>query len=92
MLEMRSINKCDMEKFGTLDCSKKTIAILRDRCWPQTAKQDEHKINKTSLYAIRKWKKHKERPSLGVSIWKRNGAPSLKGCVVNGPNDRGKQQ
>ena len=31
------------------------------------------------------WKKHYERPNVGgVSIRSRNGAPSRKGCVVNG--------
>ena len=29
-----------MEKFGTLDSNDKTIAILGDRWWPQTAKQE----------------------------------------------------
>ena len=37
---MRKIDKCGMEKFGTLDRSEKTIAILRDRWWPQTATQE----------------------------------------------------
>ena len=40
--EMRSISECNMEKFGTLDSSEKTISILGDRCWPQTAKQEGH--------------------------------------------------
>ena len=35
--EMRKIDKCDIEEFGTLD-REKTIAILGDRWWPQTAK------------------------------------------------------
>ena len=31
------------------------------------------------------WKKRKERPNVGgVSVRSRNGAPSRKGCVVNG--------
>ena len=29
--EMREIDECDMERFGTLDSSEKTIAILGDR-------------------------------------------------------------
>ena len=41
--EMRKIDECGMEKFGTLDRSQKTIAILEDRWWPQTAKQEGHK-------------------------------------------------
>ena len=42
--EMRKIDERDMEKFGTLDCSEKTIAILRDRWWPQKVKQDGDKL------------------------------------------------
>ena len=34
--EMRQIDECEMEKFGTLDSSEKTIAIPGDRWWPQT--------------------------------------------------------
>ena len=30
MLEMRKIDECGMEEFGTLDSSDKTIAILVD--------------------------------------------------------------
>ena len=39
--EMREIDECDMEEFDTLliEASEKTIAILGDRWWPQTAKQ-----------------------------------------------------
>ena len=39
--EMRKIDECNMEKFGTLDSSEKTIAILGDRWWPQTVKQEK---------------------------------------------------
>ena len=28
--EMREIDECDMEEFGTLDSSEATIAVLRD--------------------------------------------------------------
>ena len=44
--EMRKIDACDMEKIGTLDSSEKTIAILGDRWWPQTAEQSGDKISK----------------------------------------------
>ena len=37
---MSKIDECDMDKFGTLDGSEKTIAILGDRWWPQTVKQE----------------------------------------------------
>ena len=30
--EMRKIDECDMEKFGTLDSSEKMTAILGDGC------------------------------------------------------------
>ena len=43
------IDKCGMEKFGKLDSSEKTIAILGDRWWPQTAKQEGGKISKQFL-------------------------------------------
>ena len=46
---MGKIDECVMEKFGTLGSSEKTIAILGDRWWPQTAKQEGHKISKTFL-------------------------------------------
>ena len=39
-IEMRKVHECDMEKFGTLDSSEKVTAILGDRWWPQTAKQE----------------------------------------------------
>ena len=81
---MKKTDECDMEKFGTLDSSEKTIAILGDRWWAQTAKQEGDEISKTFLFN-RTWKKRIERPNAGgVSIRSRNGAPSRKGCVVNG--------
>ena len=52
-----------MEKFGTLDSSEKTIAILGDRWWPQTAKQEGDKISKKFLCYV--WKKRLERPNVG---------------------------
>ena len=44
---MRKIHECDMEKFGILDSSEKTIVILGDRWWRQTAKQEGDRISKT---------------------------------------------
>ena len=65
------------------DGSEKTITILGDRCWPQTAKQEGNKISKKFLCNV--WKKGNERPNVGgVSIRCTNGAPSRKGRVVNG--------
>ena len=47
------------------------------------AKQDGDTISKQFQCNI--WKKPDERPNVGgVSIRRRNGAPSRKGCVVNG--------
>ena len=81
---MREIDECDMEEFDTLDNSEKTIAILGDRWWPQTAKQEGNKVSKKLLYNI--WKRRNERPNGGgVSIRRRIRAPSRKGRVVNGP-------
>ena len=40
---MRKIDEFDMDNFGTLDSSEKTIAILGDRWWPQKAKQEGDK-------------------------------------------------
>ena len=44
--KMRKSDGCDMEEFGRLESSKKTIAILGYRWWPQTAKQDRDSIIK----------------------------------------------
>ena len=52
VLEMRKIDECGMEKFGTLDSGEKTIAILGDGCWPQTVKQKGDKISKKFLCNI----------------------------------------
>ena len=81
--EMRKSDVCDMEEIGGLESSEKTIAILGDRWRPQTAKQDGDRISKQFLCSL--WKKRNEPPNVGgVSIRSRNGAPSRKGCVVNG--------
>ena len=81
--EMSKLDVCDMEEFGSLQSSEKTIAILGDRWWPQMAKQDGDRINKQFTCSI--WKKRNERPNVGgVFIRSRNGAPSRNGCIVNG--------
>ena len=81
--EMSKLDVCDMEEFGRLESSEKTIAILGDSWWPQTANQDGDRISRQFLCSI--WKKRNERPNVGgVSIRSRNGAPSRTGCVVNG--------
>ena len=45
---MRRFDECDMEKFGALDSSGKTIAILGDRWWPHAAKQEGDTISNGS--------------------------------------------
>ena len=78
--EMRKIDECDTEKFGTLDInsSEKTIAILGDRWWPQKAKQQGDEMSKKVICNI--WKKREERPNVGgVSIRSRKSAPSRRG-------------
>ena len=47
--EMRKLDVCDMEEFGGLERSERTIAILGDRWWPQMAKQDRDRISKQFL-------------------------------------------
>ena len=72
-----------MKEFGRLESSEKTVAIVGDRWWPQTAKQDGERISKQFLCSI--WRKRNERSNVGgVSIRGRKDAPSQKGCVVNG--------
>ena len=50
--EMRKSGVCDMEEFGRLESSEKTIVILEDRWWPQTAKQDGDRISKHFQHVI----------------------------------------
>ena len=50
---MTRLDICDMEEFGKLESSEKnTTAILGDRWWPQTAKQDGTRISKQFLCSI----------------------------------------
>ena len=49
-----------MEKFGALNSSEKTTAILGDRWWPQKAKQEGDKISKK--FTCKTWEKRNERP------------------------------
>ena len=71
---MTKLDVCGMEEFGRLESGEKTIAIVGDRGWLQTAKQDGERISKQFPCGIRK--KRNERPNVGgVSIRSRNGAP-----------------
>ena len=82
---MKKLDECDMEEFGRLESSEKAIAILGDRWWPQTAKQDGDVISEQFLCNIRK--ERNERPNVGgVSTRSRNGAPSRERCVVKWSN------
>ena len=64
--EMREIDERDMEEFGTVDSSEKTIAFLGDRCWPQAAKLEGDKISKKLICDM--WKQRYERSSVeGIS-------------------------
>ena len=62
--EMREVKEGGIKSFDALDIREKTIAILGDRCWPQTAKQDGDKICKRFLCNI--WKKRNERLNLSL--------------------------
>ena len=85
--EMRKLDVCDMEEFGRLESSEKTIAILGEKWWPQTAKQGGDRISKQFLCSI--WKKRNKRPNVGgVSIRSRNERCSVsKGMRSQWPND-----
>ena len=61
--EMRKIDECGTEKFGTLGSSDKTTAILGDRWWPQTAKQEGDNISEKFLCNV--WTQRNERPNVG---------------------------
>ena len=54
-----------MGEFGKLESSEKTIAVLGDGWWPQTAKQDGDRIRKQFLCTRSIWKKGYERPNVG---------------------------
>ena len=43
--EMRKLDECDMKEVDRLESSKKPIAILGDKWWPHTAKQDGGRIS-----------------------------------------------
>ena len=62
---MRKIEEFGMKKFGRLDSSEKTIAILGDRWWPVTAKQQGDKRSKKNLCNI--WKNVMSAQMLEVS-------------------------
>ena len=81
---MGKINEYGMEKFGTLDSSDKTLAILGDRWWPQTAKQEGDEISKQFYVTYGKNVTSAQMFSIRI----RNGPPSRKGCLVKGQMTR----
>ena len=50
--EARKLDVRDMEEFGRLESSEKTIAILGDIWWPQVVKQDGDRISNQFLCNI----------------------------------------
>ena len=77
--ELRETDECDLEEFGALDSSEKTIATLKDRWW------NRKRIRIATRKTRHTGKQRNERPTVGcVSIRSRNGAPFRKGFVVNG--------
>ena len=61
---IRKLGVCNMEEFGRLESSEETIAILGDRWWPMTEKQDGDRICKQFLYVCSIWKKRNDRPNV----------------------------
>ena len=85
MLEdMREVDGCDIEEFGALDSSEKTIAIAGDRWRPQAVKQDKG-IRLVKRFYVPYGNNVRAPPTVGgVSIRSRNGVPSRKERVVIG--------
>ena len=74
-----------MEEFGRLDSGEKTNALLGDKWWPQGAKEEGAKISETFTCTIICGNDAMSAQVLQVSLIRgRNGAPSRKGCVVDG--------
>ena len=63
---MRKLNVCDMGEFGRLEGSEKTIAMLGNRWWPQTAKQDGDRRSKP--FSCNIWKIVMSAQMLKVSL------------------------
>ena len=61
--EMINLDICNMEEFGRLERNEKTIAVLGQSWWPQTAKREGDRISKHFLCNI--WKRRNERPNVG---------------------------
>ena len=83
--EEMKLDVCDMEEFCRLKSSEKTIAVLEDRWWPQTAKQDGDRISKQFLCNI--WKKRNEHPNAGGVYKEYERCSVLKGVRGQWSND-----
>lgn len=46
---MRKVDRCHMDKFGTLDSSEETNAVL-GRWWPQEAEEEEETTKKNIFF------------------------------------------
>ena len=80
---MRKIGDCDVDKFGTLDSSEKTIPILGDSVDGGHTRRNWKGITKAKRFYLIHGKKRNERPNVGVSLFirSRSDAPSRKGCM-----------
>ena len=54
--EIRDVNEGRMKCFDSLDSRENTVAILGDRRWPKTAKQDRDEMSSKRLLC-EVWKK-----------------------------------
>ena len=61
------IDECNTERCSTLDDSEKTFAILGDRWWPQTAKQEGGEAN--SFLKRNTWENVMNAQTFEVSIF-----------------------
>ena len=80
---MRTLKVFHMEAFGKLESSEKTIAIIGNRWWPQTAKQDRDRTFKHFRCRIRK--KRDESPIFGGVVSRSRDVP--KRCSGQRSND-----
>ena len=71
-------------KFGTLGSSEKTIDFPQETDGGHK-RQNREWIRQANRFDLTHGKTYKERRNgRGISVRSRNGAPSRKGCVVNG--------
>ena len=69
---------------------ERTISVLGDRWWPQTAKEEGDNISKT-VY-VTNGRNVLSAQMLEVSLRSRIGGPSQEGCVVNGQMTKASKQ